>query len=98
VERLSQRGSVICRAIKKYGLNEFSLSIMVLEPSPQKDTVYSANNLPDFVVLEQSYLDNYSMDFNVNKVATSGYEPSNNSVNVGNDNPSYGLKGDQSFV
>ncbi len=94
----SKRGSVICRAIKKHGHNEFSLSIMVLGASPEQDTVYSSKNLPDFVVMEQSYLDNYIMDYNVNRVASSGYEPPQASVNVGTDKPSYGLKGDKAFV
>ena len=96
----SRRGSVICRAIKKHGHNEFSLSIMVLGASPEQETIYSSKNLPDFVVMEQSYLDNYTMDYNVNRVASSRYEAATQqgSVNVGSDNPSYGLKGEKAFV
>ena len=43
--------------------------------------------------MEQSYLDNYELVYNVNRVASSNYEPSTASVNEGEDNPSYGLKG-----
>ena len=96
-----KRGSAIARAIIKllYGLDQFSISIMVLGPSPEKYTNYSSNNLPDFVVMEQSYLDNYELVYNINRVASSNYEPSTASVNEGEDNPSYGLKGgEQAFV
>lgn len=94
----SKRGSAIARAIIKYGLDQFSISIMVLGPSPEKYTNYYSNNLPDFVVMEQSYLDNYELVYNINRVASSNYEPSTASVNEGEDNPSYGLKGEQAFV
>ena len=43
--------------------------------------------------MEQSYLDNYELVYNVNRVASSNYEPSTASVNEGEDNPSYDLKG-----
>jgi group I intron endonuclease len=94
----STRGSAISRAIIKHGLNEFSLAILVLRDSLEQKTNYSSNNLPDFVVLEQSYLDNYTLAYNVNRVASSGYEPSKSSVNKGAYNPSYGLKAEQAFV
>lgn len=71
---------------------------MVLGTSPEKNTNYSSNNLPDFVVMEQSYIDNYTMDYNVNRVTSSIYEPSQASVNIGEKNPSYNLKEEQSFV
>lgn len=48
--------------------------------------------------MEQSYLDNYELVYNINRVASSNYEPSTASVNEGEDNPSYGLKGEQAFV
>lgn len=49
--------------------------------------------------MEQSYLDNYTLDYNVNRVASSVYEPSQASVNIGADNPSYkDISGEQAFV
>lgn len=71
---------------------------MVLGFSPEKNTNYSSNNLPDFVVMEQSYLDNYKLEYNINRVASSNYEPSQASVNKGVDNPSYNLKGEGAFA
>jgi hypothetical protein len=61
-------------------------------------TNYSSTNLPDYVVLEQSYLDNYTMAYNANRVATSKYTSSETPINVGKDNPSYNLLGENSFV
>lgn len=46
-------------------------------------TNYSSKNLPDFAVMEQSYLNNYTLEY---KVASSKYE---SSVSVKKDNPSY---------
>jgi len=66
--------------------------------SPEKNTNYSSNNLPDFVVMEQSYLDNYKLEYNINRVASSSYKSSQASVNKGADNPSYNLKGEEAFV
>lgn len=94
----SDRGSAICRALKKYGYNDFSLSIMVLGISPSQNTNYSSDNFPDFLVMEQHYLDNYILDYNVNRVASSNYQPSRASVNKGTANPSYDLKDDKAFV
>lgn len=82
----------------KHGLDQFSLSIMVLGDTLEHNTNYSSNNLPDFVVMEQSYLDNYTLDYNVNRVASSKYESSGVSVNLGEDNPSYNLKREQAFA
>lgn len=42
--------------------------------------------------MKQSYLENYELVYNVNRVASSGYEPSKASVNVGEDNSSFNLK------
>lgn len=71
---------------------------MVLGDTCENNTNYSSKNLPDFVVMEQSYLNNYTLDYNVNKVASSKYESLGVSVNLGRDNPSYNLKGEQAFV
>lgn len=98
LELQSNRGSAICRAILKHGLDQFSLSIMVLGDTLEHNTNYSSDNLPDFVVMEQSYLDKYTLDYNVNRVASSKYESSEVSVNLGEDNPSYNLKREQAFA
>lgn len=94
----SSRGSVISRALVKYGHDSFFLSIMVMGSLPDKDSNYSSTNLPDFVVMEQSYLDNYRLEYNVNRVASSKYESSFSSINEGVNNPSYNLKGEEAFV
>jgi len=57
--------SVICRAILKYGLSEFSLSIQ------------ETNTPKSFLELEQFYLDKYLLLFNTRRIATSAaYNPS----------------------
>lgn len=94
----SRRGSIICRAILKYGQDDFYLSILSLGSLGDKDSKYSSNNLPDFVVLEQNYLDNYKMEYNVNRVASTKYESLYVSVNKGEANPSYDLIGEEAFV
>ena len=48
--------------------------------------------------MKQSYLENYELVYNVNRMASSGYEPSKASVNVGEDNYSFNLKEEQAFV
>lgn len=89
----STRGSVISRALFAHGHNSFSLSVLSLGPT-LKDQAYSATNLPDYVVLEQSYLDSFALVYNVNRNATpAAYTPSTSSINVGVNNPSYGLTG-----
>jgi hypothetical protein len=92
----SERGSIICRALLKYGHEDFSLSIINI--GPLENTKYSSDNLPDFVVLEQKYLDNYPMEYNVNRVASSKYEPLSVSTNKGEANASYNLIGEEAFV
>lgn len=85
----SNRGSAICRALLKYGRSESSISIETLGSTPLKTEKASLNT--DFLVKEQNYLDNYIFDFNVNRVASTIYQPSKSSINIGSDNPSYGL-------
>lgn len=87
----SNRGNVISRALLNHGYHAFSLSVLTLGPT-LKDQVYSASNIPDYVVLEQSYLDSYVLAYNMNRIATpAAYTPSAKSINVGVNNPSYGL-------
>jgi len=89
----SKRGSVISRALLLHGHGAFSLSVLSLGPT-LKDQVYSSSNLPDYVSLEQFYLNSFSLVYNVNRIATpAAYTPSTNPINVGINNPSYGLTG-----
>lgn len=94
----SGRGSLICRALLKYGYEDFTLSIISLGPLEDNNIKYSSDNLPDFVVLEQSYLDKYKLEYNVNRVASSKYESLSISVNKGEANPSYDLLAEEAFV
>ena len=93
-----KRGSAISRALLKYGYSAFTLSVQEIGPT-ETDQVYSATNIPDYVVLEQSYLDNYTLAYNINRTASSSaYEPSDELINVGESNPSYNKKGIDAFV
>lgn len=94
----SGRGSLISRALLKYGREDFTLSIISLGPLEDEKIKYSSDNLPDYVVLEQSYLDKYKMEYNVNKVASSKYESLSISVNKGEANPSDNLLSEEAFV
>lgn len=95
----SLRGSVICKAILSHGIESFNLSVHSLGPTPETMENYSSENLPDHVLLEQEYLDNYPFEYNVNRNASpSAYIPSTKSINVGEENPSYGETGESSFV
>lgn len=78
-----------------------SLTLRLLkEPSgfEDKNPNYSSKNIPDFFLLEQSYLDKYKMEYNVSRVASSKYATSSVSVNKGEANPSYNLRGEESLV
>jgi len=89
----ASRGSAISRALLAYGHDNFSLSIQSLGPT-DSGQVFSPANLPDFVVLEQAYLSSHVLAYNVNRVASpAAYSPSTSPINVGSDNPSYGLFG-----
>jgi hypothetical protein len=60
---------------------------------------YNSNNIPDYVALEQFYLDNYILRYNINRYASSrAYSPSVNRINVGKDNPSFDLTNENSFA
>jgi hypothetical protein len=61
---------------------------MVMGSLPGKDSNYSSTNIPDFVIMEQSYLDNYKFEYNVNRVASSKYISTSSSINEGVNNPS----------
>jgi hypothetical protein len=73
-----------------------SISIEILGTTPLKTEKASLNT--DFVVKEQNYLDNYFFDYNVNRVASTIYQPSNSSINIGSVNQSYGLENENSFA
>lgn len=96
----SDRGSAISRALLKYGHEGFYLSILVLNSTPVISGLdnYSPGNIPDFVSMEQSFLDNYILEYNINRVASSKYNTLMDSVNQGVSNPSYDNKGEEAFV
>jgi len=79
----SNRGSVISLAILKYGLSEFNLQIFVLGPSPNRDSI---STISDFILLEQYYLDRYSLIYNLRRIAIGAAPISNSNCNKGNTN------------
>lgn len=62
----STRGSAISSAIIKHGLSEFSLQILVLGDSPIRSTI-SVNS--DHILLEQYFLDRYTLVYNIRRIA-----------------------------
>lgn len=95
----TERGSIISRAILKHGLSAFSLSVQELGSSPDSSTVFNSIKIPDYVALEQTYLDHYTLAYNTNRFASSAaYNPYKGHINVGVDNPSFGKLGSESFV
>lgn len=66
----SGKGSAISSALLKYEIASFSLSVLVLGPTFKVETEFSSKNLPDYVKLEQIYLDKYTLAFNVKRYAT----------------------------
>lgn len=62
----SVRGSAISAAILKHGLSYFSLQILVLGESPLRNTI-SVNS--DFILLEQKYLNSYTLIYNIRRLA-----------------------------
>jgi group I intron endonuclease len=92
----AKRGSVICRSINKYGLDAFTLSVEVLGPS--LEGAISADNLPDYLLVEQSFLDKFDFVYNVNRTATAIYSPSQEPRNLGSYNPSFSKLSNDSFA
>jgi group I intron endonuclease len=86
----SNRGSVISLAILKYGLSEFTLQIVVLGQSPNRDSI---STISDFILLEQYYLDRYSLIYNLRRIAIGAAPISNKNYNKGNTNPQFDKKG-----
>lgn len=84
----ASRGSAISAAILKYGLSEFSLQVIVLGPSPTRESISVSS---DFIPLEQYYLDRYSLVYNIRRIAL-GPAPTAN-YNKGNPNPLFGKAG-----
>lgn len=59
----------------------------------------SKDNLPDYVKVEQNYLTNYILKYNINRIASSAaYSPSLKSINKDKNNPSYGTYNEMSFA
>lgn len=51
------------------------------------------------MILEQHYLSNYHLIYNVNRVASSAaYIPSVKTINIGYKNPSYAMLDDKAFA
>lgn len=86
------RGSAISKAILKYGLDNFSVQVLELGDTLPDQSV-GMNS--DYISLEQYYFDNFKLIYNINRIATPaapvqlGQAP----INVGIDNPQYGLSG-----
>lgn len=100
LETQSLRGSAISRALSAYGYDAFSLSILSIGPTIiEQEQRYSAENLLDFVKLEQKYLSSYELVYNVNRIASSAaYKSSTLNINEGINNPSFASKGINAFV
>ena len=79
-----------------------SVSIFATGPSTVRHstplvTSSTVGPFPDYVVLEQSYLDPYVLKYNILRTATpSAYIPHVGPLNVESSNPSYGLLGPNS--
>lgn len=86
----ASRGSAICAAILKYSLSEFSLQVIVLGPSPTRESI-SVNS--DFIQLEQYYLDRYSLVYNIRRIALGPAPTANLDYNKGDTNPQFGKAG-----
>jgi len=86
----SNRGSAISLAILKYGLSEFNLQIFVLGPSPDRDSI---STISDLILLEQYYLDRYSLIYNLRRIAIGAAPISNSNCNKGKSNPQFDKKG-----
>lgn len=95
----SQRGSVISRALQLHGHQAFSLAVQTIGPTITPSPIYSAINIPDYVLLEQSYLDNSVLAYNMNRIATpAAYNPNLTPTNVGEDNVSFGKLGSDAIA
>lgn len=84
------RGSSISAAILKHGLSEFGLQIIVLGPSPDRESISVAS---DYIQLEQYYLDRYSLVYNIRRIALGPAPTSNPNPLKGVTNPQYGKEG-----
>lgn len=90
------RGSIISRAILKYGLASFTLQVIVTGVSYPRDTPIS---LRSYIRIEQYYLDTYDCAYNVNLIASPvSYTVPTSTPNKGAANASYGLIGANSFA
>lgn len=86
------RGSVISQALLKHGHDKFSLQVLELGNTPSYHDVSMDS---DYIKKEQYYLDNYTLVYNMNRFASpSAYVATpKGPVNVGTENPQYGLFG-----
>jgi hypothetical protein len=79
------RGSYICRALLSHGYENFSLTIL---------EYCSISELP---IREQYYLDNFTCEYNINRVSSIPYSSVNASINSGVLNPNFGNLGSAAF-
>ena len=61
-----EHGSVIAKALLKYGYDAFSLTIIDMGPSPAAETI-SVNS--DHIILEQFMLDYFTLKYNARRLA-----------------------------
>lgn len=86
------RGSTISAAILKHGLSNFSLQIIVLGPSHNRESI-SVDS--DFIQLEQYYLNRYILVYNIRRIALGPASTSNANPLKGIKNPQYGKQGSE---
>lgn len=93
------RGSIISRALLKYGMAVFTLQVLVTGPSLPNTMPKTPEACP-YLALEQYYLDTYACAYNVNLTATlSAYSgPTGVPLNQGEANASFGLTSTNAFA
>ena len=87
------RGSAISAALIKYGKDNFSVEVFELGPTSESQGGMNS----DYILLEQQCLDQFTLVYNVNRFASPASYVANlndkTPINVGPENPQYGLAG-----
>lgn len=86
----SKRGSLICMAIDKYGIKNFTLEVYVLGPAISRREITKST---DIIQLEQYYLDNFLMVYNSRRIALGPAPIAVQPSRKGKLNTQWGLKG-----
>jgi hypothetical protein len=86
----STRGSAISSAIFKHGISQFTLQVIDLGSSPSRDNV-SVNS--DFILLEQYFLNKYTLSYNIRRIALGPAPTLNPNFNKNTNNNQFGKKG-----